>query len=44
MAQSVSRRPVTAEARVWYQVSPCGIFGGKVVLGQHFTECSAFPL
>jgi len=28
MAQSVSRRPVTAEARVGYQVSPCGICCG----------------
>ena len=44
MALSVSRRPVTAEARVWYQVGPCGICGGKVVLGQDFTECFAFPL
>jgi hypothetical protein len=30
MAQAVSRRPLTAEARVRSRVSPCGIFGGQI--------------
>jgi hypothetical protein len=29
MAQGVSRRPLTAEAQVRSQVSPCGICGGQ---------------
>ena len=29
MAQAVSRRPLTAEARVRFRVSPCGICGGQ---------------
>jgi hypothetical protein len=29
MAQAVSRRPLTAEARVWSRVNPCGICGGQ---------------
>jgi hypothetical protein len=29
MAQAVSRRPLTAEARVRSRVSPCGIRGGQ---------------
>jgi hypothetical protein len=29
MAQAVSRRPLTAEVRVWSRVSPCGICGGQ---------------
>jgi hypothetical protein len=29
MAQAVSRRPVTVEARVRGRVSPCGISGGR---------------
>jgi hypothetical protein len=29
MAQAVSRRPLTAEARVRSRVSPCGICGGQ---------------
>jgi hypothetical protein len=29
MAQAVSRRPPTAEDRVWSRVVPCGICGGK---------------
>jgi hypothetical protein len=28
MVQAVSRRPLTAEARVRSRVGPCGIFGG----------------
>ena len=30
MAQAVSRRPLTAEARVRSRVRPCGICGGKI--------------
>jgi hypothetical protein len=29
MAQAVSRRPLTVEARVRSRVSPCGICGGQ---------------
>jgi hypothetical protein len=29
MAQAISRRPVTAEARVQSRVSPCGVCGGQ---------------
>ena len=29
MAQALSRRPLTAEARVRSRVSPCGICGGQ---------------
>jgi hypothetical protein len=36
MAQAVSRRPVTAEARVRSQVSPHGIFGGQSGTGTGF--------
>jgi hypothetical protein len=32
MAQVVSRRPLTAEARVRAPVNPCGICGGQVFL------------
>jgi hypothetical protein len=45
MAQAGSRRPVTAEARVRSQVSPCGIFGGQSVTGTvFFPEYFGFPL
>jgi hypothetical protein len=37
MAQAVSRRPLTAEARVRGQVSPCGICGGQSGTG---IDCS----
>jgi hypothetical protein len=30
MAQAVSRRPLTAEARVRSRISPCGICGGQI--------------
>jgi hypothetical protein len=33
MTKAVSRRSVTAEARVRSQVSPCGICGGRNVTG-----------
>jgi hypothetical protein len=42
MAQAVSRRPLTAEARVRARVNPCGICGGKVVLGQVFLRVLLF--
>ena len=29
MTQAVSRRILTADARIWSQVSPCGIYGGR---------------
>jgi hypothetical protein len=29
MSQAVSRRPLTAEARVQARISPCGICGGQ---------------
>jgi hypothetical protein len=35
---------VTAEARVRCHVSPNGISGGKVTLGQVLPECFGFPL
>jgi hypothetical protein len=34
MTQVVSRRPLTAEARVRSRFSPCGIAVDKVTLGQ----------
>jgi hypothetical protein len=33
MAQAVSGRPPTAEARVRSRVSPCGIYGGQSDIG-----------
>jgi len=43
-AQAVSRRPVTAEARVRSQASPGGICGGHSVNGTDFSpSTSAFP-
>jgi hypothetical protein len=37
MAQAVSRRPLTAEARVRSRVSPCGIYGGQSDTGTGFS-------
>jgi hypothetical protein len=37
MAQAVSRRPLTAEARVRSRVSPCGICGGQSGTGTGFS-------
>jgi hypothetical protein len=45
MAQAVSRRPLTAEARVRSWVSPCGISGGQSGTGTGFSpEYFSFPL
>jgi hypothetical protein len=44
MAQVVSRRPVTAEARVRARVNTCGICGGQSGTGTGFSpSSSAFP-
>jgi hypothetical protein len=44
MGQAVSRRPLTAEARVRALVSPCGVCGGKSDTGTGFSLSSwAFP-
>jgi hypothetical protein len=44
VAEVVSRRSVIAEARIHYQVSPCGIFGGRSgTLDRIFSEyCGLF--
>jgi hypothetical protein len=44
MAQAVSRRPLTAEARVRYRVIPCGICGGQSGTGTDFSPITlVFP-
>jgi hypothetical protein len=44
MAQVVSRRPLTAEARVQARVNPCGICGGQSGTGTDFSPSSSvFP-
>jgi hypothetical protein len=44
MAQAVSRRPLTAEARVRSQVNPCGIYGGQSGTGTGFSPSTlVFP-
>jgi hypothetical protein len=42
MAQAVSRRPATAEARARYRLSPLGFVVDKVVLGQVFPRVLQF--
>jgi hypothetical protein len=42
MAQAVSRRPLTAEARVRSRASPCGICGGQSGTGQVFPRVLRF--
>jgi hypothetical protein len=45
MAQAVSRRPLTVEARVRVRSSPCGICGGQSKPGTgFFSEFFGFPL
>jgi hypothetical protein len=45
MAQVVSRRPLTAEARVRDRVNPCGICGGQNGTGTGLSTSSlVFPL
>jgi hypothetical protein len=44
MAQAVSRRPLTTEARVQSRISPCGICGGQSGTGTGFSpSASGFP-
>jgi hypothetical protein len=44
MAQVVSRRPLTAEARVRARINPCGICGGQNGTGTGFSPgSSVFP-
>ena len=44
MAQAVSRRPLTAEARFRSRVSPCGFCGGQSGAGTGFSPSTPFPL
>jgi hypothetical protein len=45
MAQAVSRRPLTAEARVRARVTPCGIWGKQSGTGTGFSSSSSvFPV
>jgi hypothetical protein len=41
MAQVVSRRPLTAEARVRARVNPCGICGGQSGTATDFSPSSS---
>jgi hypothetical protein len=43
MAQAVSRRPLTAEARVRSRVSPCGVCGGQSGTGTGLSPTCRFP-
>jgi hypothetical protein len=44
IAQAVSRRLLTAAARVRAQVKSCGIYGGKSGAGAGFLRVLRFPL
>jgi hypothetical protein len=41
MAQVVSRRPLTEEARFRTRVNPCGIYGGQSGTGTGFSPSSS---
>jgi hypothetical protein len=41
MAQAVSRRPLTADVRVQFLVSSCGIFGGQSGTGTGFSPSTS---
>jgi hypothetical protein len=43
MAQVVSRRPLTAEARVRARVNPRGICGGQSGIGTGFSPANIIP-
>jgi hypothetical protein len=43
MAQAVSRRPLTAEARVRARVDPCGIRGGQSGTGAGISPANIIP-
>jgi hypothetical protein len=44
MAHAISRRPLTAEARVRSRFGPCGICGGQSGTGKGFSpSTSVFP-
>jgi hypothetical protein len=44
MVQVVSLRPLTAEAWVRFEASPCAIFGGKIGAGEVLSAgISVFP-
>jgi hypothetical protein len=44
MAQVVSRRPLSAEARIRARINPCGICGGQSGTGTGFSPSSSvFP-
>jgi hypothetical protein len=45
MTQAVSRRPSTAEHRVRFRVSPCGVYGGQSGTGTGFSpSCRFYPV
>jgi hypothetical protein len=44
MAQAPSHQPVSAEALIHTQVSPCGIFGGQSDTGIGFSPISSVSL
>jgi hypothetical protein len=44
MAQVVSRRTLTSEARIRARVNPCGFVVGKMEMERFFSEFFGFPL